>query len=270
MSTITDFFTSSNDKDLALEIISQSADIILASEITPADDIGILDSAIPTAAKFTPAISPVFIVDALIGQMVVIQDDNGAAQEFRITDNDAVSFTVDLEADENNNDKSANYTTTVGYTFILWDDEAYIGDTDEPNFNDEDEEKEFKVGVPKRKRRTDLLEKVVSLEMIIRQVKAGIMKNVYNLKDGDSNSEFHVLKQGSNPGSRTRFYVIAQNVNVKGKNQQLKLLWTTLKQNGARVLGGGDDYETVPTMVQVDSLPIGLETEDYYTVRMAV
>ncbi len=265
-----DFFTSKNDNTLALEVISQSADILIMPDISPADSKGVLNKTIPAASTFTPAVSPVFVVDALIGQLVVIQDDNDNSHEFIIADNDAISFTVDLTSDINGNDPSADYTDTVSYQFILWGQEEFIGDTDESTFNDETEVKEFKVGVPRKKRRDDTLERIVTLETTIRQVKAGIMKAVYNLKDGESNAQFWVLRAGSNPASKVRYYIIAQNVNVQNKLQQLRMLWTTIKPNGGRVLGGGDDYESIPAMISIDSLPISLDDEDYYYIRNAV
>jgi hypothetical protein len=261
-----DFFSSKNDNALAEEIISKSVDVLIMENDSPADSLGVLDKTVPATATFTPATSPAWTDDEKIGQLVAIQDDNDNAHEFVVADNVATNFTVDLTSDINGDDQSANYTDTVSYEFILWGTEQYIGDTDENNFNDEEENKEFLVGVPRKRRREDLLQRTVTLETIIRQVKAGILKAVHNLKD-DSNSTYWVLRAGSDPSSKPRYYIILQNINVVGKVQQLRLLWTTIKSNGARVLGGGEDYEQIPAMITVDSLPISLEDQDYYYVR---
>ncbi len=265
---MSDFYTSKNDAQLAKDIVSDSADMYIMEDETPASDTAVLDKTVPAVAVFTPPVSPAWTIDALIGQLVVIQDDNSNAQEFIIADNTATTFTVDLTSDVDNVDKSAVFTDATTYSYTLWGAEQFIGYTDETSFTDEEEVKEFKTGVPRKKVREDLLEKMISMETTIRTVGAGILKAVYNLKD-ESTATYYILKGGSNPGSnRGHYYIILKNNTVDGKAQQLRLYWSQLNSNGARTIGGGDDYETVPVRISVSRSPLHDEAEDYYRVRI--
>lgn len=261
-----DFFASKNDNALAEEIVSKSADIFVKEGDNPDDSNGVLIKTVPTAATFTPAVSPVWVADEKIGNIVTIQDDNNNAHEFIIDDNDIVSFTVDLESDINGDDQSAKYTDTVSYEFFLWGEEQYMGYTDESSFNDEEETKVFETGTPREEVREDLLKRTVTLETLLRNISAGLLKVAHNLKD-DSNSQYWILRAGSNPTARARYYITIQNRNVEDKLQQLRLLWSTIKNNGARVIGGGEDYEQIPALISAKSAPLYLKDQNYYYVR---
>jgi len=263
------FYENKQDPKLAEDIVSKSTDAYIMVNETPDDDSAVLDLTVPTASVFTPPTSPVWTIDALIGQLVVIEDDNGHASEFVITDNTATSFTVDLESDLNGNDKSANYTDTSTYNFKLWGAEKFLGYTDESSFNDEDENKSFKVDVPRKMVREDLLENTVTLETIVRSVGKDTQKVVYNLDDSDSSTTHEVLNKASNPTSRPFYYLILRNKNVNNKVQELRLFWSQFKPNGARSLGGGDDYENIPAIVTVNSDGLRDDTiGDKYNVRI--
>lgn len=261
------FYDSKNDPQLAKDIVSKSADLYGMEDDTPVDDSAVLDKTVPAAAIFTPPVSPVFVADAKIGQVVVIQDDNNTAHEFVVSDNEIISFTVDLTSDVDGDDQSANFTDTSTYSFKLWGPEFFLGWADESSFTDEEELKEFKEGVPRVKIREDLLEKMVSMETILRTPGPDTLQAVNNLKDG-SNATYYILKGGSDPAVRPFFYIIAKNTTVDGKNQQLRMYYCQINSNGARVLGGGDEYETIPAMISVNKMPLMEETEDRYRVRI--
>lgn len=263
-----DFYTSKNDSQLAKDIISDSTDMYIMENETPASDSGVFVTTVPAAAVLTPLVSPAWTIDALIGQLVVIQDKNGNAQEFIVADNTATSLTVDTTSDVDAVDKSSLFVNGDTYSYTLWGTEQFIGYTDESSFTDEEEVKQFKTGVPRKKVREDLLEKTASLETTIRTVGAGILKAVYNLKD-ESTATYYILKGGSNPGSNRGFYyVILKNNTVDAKAQQLRLYWCQLNANGARTLGGGDDYETIPCRISISASPLHDVAEDFYRVRI--
>jgi len=262
-----DFYTSKNDSKLAEDIVSKSADLYIMEDETPDSDSGVLDKTTPSATTLTPLVSPVWGVNALTGQIVVIQDDNNNAYEFIIASNTATAITVDLTADVDDDDQSANYTTLATFSFKLWGAEQFLGYSDENTFNDEEELKEFKEGVPRKKIREDLLEKLVTLETTIRTSSPGILKAVNNLQD-DSNATYFILKGGSDPATRNHYYLVAKNINVNGKNQQIRMYWCQIHSNGGRVLGGGEEYETIPAMISVNSAPLHNDQEDRYRVRI--
>lgn len=263
-----DFFTSKNDAQLAKDIVSQSADIYIMQNETPVSEVGALDKGVPASSTFTPAVSPAWVIDALVGQIFVLQDDNNNAYEFVVVSNTAAEITFDITSDVDGIDQSAKYTDTNSFSYTLWGVEQFIGYTDESEFNDEEELKEFKTGIPRKKVREDLLEKTVSLETVIRTPGAGVLKAVFNLKD-DSDATYYILKGGSNPGSnRSNFYIILKNSTVAGKAQQLRLYWVQLNANGARSIGGGDEYETIPVRMAINGSPLHDEAEDYYRIRI--
>ena len=139
--------------------------------------------------------------------------------------------------------------------------------------------KQFKRSVPRKLVREDLLENVVTLATVVRTPGQGNLEMAGNLDDAQTNATYHVLSKGSNPPSRPYFYVIAKNTNVNDDNQQLRLHMTQCKTNGARTMGGGDEYEVLPLLFtgMVDTLRgdeiTGEEHEGYnisdkYTVRI--
>lgn len=255
-----DFYTSETDAQLAKDIVSQSADIyIMPKHPMTSTATGVMNKAVPAATTITPAVvpAPAWVVDELIGNVVVLQDDDGGAREFVIADNDATSFTIDLTSDIYGNDHSADYTNAATFAFWIWDAEEFLGWTEGADeFTDEDEVKEFKKGVPREKIREDLLENVVTFATVIRTPGPGNLEMAGNLDDADTNATYHVLTKGSNPPSRPYFYVIAKNTTVNRKEQQLRLHMCQAKTNGARTIGGGDDYEVLPIIFtcNVDTL----------------
>lgn len=262
------FYDSVSDPQLAKDIVSKSADLFVMENDTPADDTAVLNKTVPSAAVFTPPSSPAWTIDAKIGQIVVIQDDNNTAHEFVVADNTATSFTVDLTSDVDGDDQSANFTDTSTYNFFLWTAEKFLGWADENSFNDEEELKEFKVGVPRVKIREDLLEKSVSMETILRTPGPDTLKAVNNLADG-SNATYYILKGGSDPAVRPFYYIIAKNTTVDNKAQQLRMYYCQINSNGPRILGGGDEYETIPAIFSVNKMPLFNDQEDRYRVRIA-
>ena len=245
-----DFYTSKTDAQLAKDIVSQSADIYIMPKhpMTSAED-GVLNNAAPAAAIITPAVvpAPAWVVDELIGNIVVLQDDDGGAYEFVIDDNDATTFTIDITSDICGNDHSADYTNTATFAFWIWDAEEFMGWAEGADeFTDEDENKQFKTGIPKKQVREDLLENVVTFGTVIRTPGPGNLELAGNLDDAQTNATYIVLSKGSNPPSRPFYYVIAQNRTVEAKQQQLRMVMCQGKTNGARTIGGGDEYEVLP------------------------
>ena len=279
-----DFYTSETDPQLAKDIVSQSADVyIMPKHEIDTDSNGVMDKSTPAATTITPATtpSPAWTIDELIGNIVVLQDDNGNAWEFVIADNTATAFTIDLTSDVHGNDHSAAYTDTATFEFWIWDAEEFLGWTEgNDEFTDEDETKQFKKGVPRDMVREDLLENMVTLATVVRTPGYGVLKLANNLDDADSNATYHVLTKGGNPPPRPFFYVILKNRNVNADDQQLRLYMTQCKTNGSRQVGGGDDYETLPLIFtcNADSLrgdeASGADYEGYnisnkYCVRIA-
>jgi hypothetical protein len=261
-----DFYTSETDAQLAKDIVSQSADVYLAPvhPITTTET-GVMNKAVPATTTITPAVvpAPVWVVDELIGNIVVLQDDNGKANEFVIADNDATSFTIDIASDVHGNDHSADYTDAATFAFLIWDAEEFLGYTEgSDEFTDEDEEKMFKRGVPREHIRSDLLENVCTLAVVVRTPGPGNLKLASNLDDTNSNATYNVLEKGSNPPARPYYYVILKNKNVNGDLQQLRLYKTQCKLNGSRVIGGGDEYEILPLLFTCNVDPLrGDETD---------
>ena len=278
-----DFYTGPTDAQLAKDIVSQSCDIyIMPKHIMTSTATGVMNKAVPAATTITPAVvpDPAWVVDELIGNVVVLQDDDGGAYEFVIADNTALAFTIDLTSDVHGNDHSADYTNAATFAFWIWDAEEFLGWTEgSDEFTDEDEMKQFKRSVPRKLVREDLLENVVTLATVVRTPGQGNLEMAGNLDDAQTNATYHVLSKGSNPPSRPYFYVIAKNTNVNGDNQQLRLHMTQAKTNGARTLGGGDEYEVLPLLFtgMVDTLRgdevtgeehDGYNISDKYTVRI--
>lgn len=274
-----DFYTSETDAQLAKDIVSQSADAyVMPKHPMTSVATGVLNNAAPAASIFTPAVvpAPAWVVDELIGNVVVIQDDNGLANEYVIDDNDAVTFTIDITSTVDGNDYSANYTNAATFAFWIWDAEEFLGWTEgAEEFLDEDENKQFKKGVPREQVREDLLENVVTLASVIRTPGPGNLKLANNLSDAKSNATYWILEKGSNPAARPYFYLILKNKNVNGDLQQLRIYMTQAKTNGARTLGGGDEYEVLPLMFtgNIDTLrgdeTDGTNISNKYRVRIA-
>jgi hypothetical protein len=255
-----DFYTSETDAQLAKDIVSQSADIyIMPKHPMTSTATGVMNKAVPAATVLTPAVvpAPAWVVDELIGNIIVLQDDDGGAREFVIADNDATTLTIDLTSDIHGNDHSADYTNAATFAFWIWDAEEFLGWTEGADeFTDEDEMKQFKRGVPREQIREDLLENTVTFATVVRTPGPGNLEMAGNLDDAQTNATYHVLTKGSNPPARPYFYVIAKNKNVDGDNQQLRMYMTQCRTNGARTLGGGDDYENLPLIftLNVDTL----------------
>lgn len=279
-----DFYTSETDAQLAKDIVSQSADVwIMPKHLMTSTATGVLNKAVPAATTITPAVVPVpaWVVDELIGNVVVLQDDDGGAYEFVIADNDATSFTIDLTSDIHGNDHSADYTNAATFAFLIWDVEEFLGYTEGADeFTDEDENKQFKRGVPKELIREDLLENTVTLATVVRTPGPGNLEMAGNLDDANSNATYHVLEKGSNPPARPFFYLILKNTNVNGDAQQLRMYYTQARTNGSRTVGGGDDYENLPLIFTANVDPLrgdeitgeehaGYNVSNKYCVRIA-
>jgi hypothetical protein len=274
-----DFYASETDAQLAKDIVSQSADLyIMPKHPMTSAATGVMNKAVPAATVITPAVvpAPAWVVDELIGNIVVLQDDNGLANEYVIADNDATSFTIDLTSTVDGNDYSANYTNAATFAFWIWDAEEFLGYTEGADeFNDEDENKQFKRGVPREQIREDLLENVVTTAIIVRTPGHGNLMLGSNLDDSKSNATYWVLEKGSNPPARPYYYFIFKNKNVNGDLQQLRLYMNQVTLNGARVLGGGDEYESLPLLItsNVDTLrgdeTDGTNISNKYRVRIA-
>jgi hypothetical protein len=247
-----DFYSSETDAQLAKDIVSQSADVyIMPKHPMTSAATGVMDKSTPAATTITPATvpAPAWVIDELIGNVVILQDDNGKAYEFVIADNTATAFTIDLTSDVHGNDHSADYTDTATFAFWIWDAEEFLGWTEgSDELTDEDENKQFKRGIPRNLIREDLLENTVTLAVVVRTPGYGTLKLGGNLDDTNSNATYHVLEKGSNPPSRPYFYIILKNRNVNGDQQQLRLYMTQCKMNGSRIIGGGDEYETLPLL----------------------
>lgn len=279
------FYASETAAQLAKDIISQSADIwIMPKHVITTTETGVMDKGTPALTTITPADAPptpVWAVSELIGNVVVLQDDDGGAYEYVISANTALAFTIDLASDIYGNDHQADYSDAATFAFWIWDGEEFIGWTEGADeFTDEDENKQFKKGIPKEQVREDLLENVCTFATVIRTPGQGNLEMAGNLDDAQSNGTYHVLSKGSNPPARPFFYVIAKNRNVNGAQQQLRMHMCQCRTNGARTLGGGDEYETLPLMftLNVDTLRgdeiAGEEYPGYnitnkYTVRIA-
>jgi hypothetical protein len=281
---MSDFYTSETDAQLAKDIVSQSADIyIMPKHPMTTTETGVMNKAVPAATVITPAVvpAPAWVVDELIGNVVVLQDDDGGAREFVIADNDATSFTINLTSDVHGNDHSADYTDAATFAFWIWDAEEFLGWTEGADeFTDEDENKQFKRGVPRELVREDLLENTVTLATVVRTPGQGNLEMAGNLDDANSNATYHVLTKGSNPPGRPYFYLILKNTNVNGDAQQLRLYKTQCRTNGARTIGGGDEYESLPLLftANVDTLRgdeitgdehAGYNISNKYCVRIA-
>lgn len=254
-----DFFVSKNDKALAENIVSKSADLYIMPEFDTGN--GVLDLTVPAAATLTDALKA-WGVNALAGLIFIL-----GGFEFVVASNTATAITFDSTSDVDGDDKSALLTDGASYDFRVWDTEEFLGYADETSLTDEEEMKEFKTEIPRKKIREDLLEKMISLATIIRVPSPGILKAAYNLKD-ESNATYYKLEAGSNPNARPVYYLIAKNLNVIGKNQQLRMYYCQIKPNGERVLGGGEDYEQVPVLVAVNSDPLRSDLKDRYRIRI--
>ncbi len=173
------------------------------------------------------------------------------------------------------NDHSADFTDLATFQFWIWDAEEFLGWTEgNDELTDEDENKVFEQGVPKKQIREDLLRNVVTAAVVIKTPGPGNLKLANNLQDDNSNATYYVLEKGSNPLSRGYNYMIFKNKNVANKQQQLRLYMTQAKTNGTRTMGGGDEYEILPILftANVDTLR-GDETDgsnntDKYTIRI--
>lgn len=265
------FYTAKNDVQLANDIVSESADTWVRENETPADNNGTLNTTVPAVAVLTPDTSPVWTDDELIGFLLVLGNDNDSADEFIVADNIATTLTVDLTSDVNTNDKSANFTNSGSYGFKLFGIEQFVGFTmGDDEFNDEEEKKEYKVGIPRRRIREDLVERVVTLVENIRTSGAGIFQSVHNLDNTDSNATYYVLKGSSNPGDKPEFYITLKNQSVDGKNRLLNLVWANFTPNGARIPGGGDtEYETIPVMMNANADPLRADNDgDMFSIRI--
>ena len=124
-----------------------------------------------------------------------------------------------------------------------------IGIIGADEFTDEDENKQFKKGIPRELVREDLLENVVTTSLVIRTPGPANIQLGANLDDAKTNATYYVLEKGSNPAARPYFYVIFKNKNVNGDLQQLRLYMNQIKLNGARTMGGGDEYEVIPLII---------------------
>ena len=274
-----DFYTSKSDAQLAKDIVSQSADAwIMPKHPMTSIQTGVMNKAAPAATVITPAVvpAPAWVVDELIGNVIVLQDDNGLANEYVVADNDALTLTIDLTSTVDGNDFQANYTDAATFAFFIWDAEEFLGHTEgDDEFIDEDEVKVFNTGVPRKKIREDLLENTVSFGTVVKTPGPGNLKLASNLSDAKTNATYHILEKGSNPPARPPFYLILKNKNVNGDLQQLRIYNTQGKLNGSRSPGGGDGYELLPLIFtgNADTLR-GDETDgsnisDKYRVRIA-
>ncbi len=279
-----DFYTSETDAQLAKDIVSQSADVyIMPKHIITSASTAALNKAVPAATVLTPAAvpAPAWVGDELIGNIIVLQDDDGGAYEFVVADNDATTATIDLTSDVHGNDHSADYTDLATFAFWLWDAEEFLGWTEGADeFTDEDENKQFKKSMPRELVREDLIENVITLGTVIRTPGPGNLEMAGNLDDANSNATYHVLEKGSNPPARPYFYLILKNTNVNGDIQQLRIYMTQAKTNGARTIGGGDEYEILPLIFtgNIDTLRgdevtgeehAGYNVSNKYCVRIA-
>ena len=251
-----DFYSSKTDAQLAKDIVSESGDLYIMP-VHPMTSVktGVLNNAVPAASVFTPAVVPVpaWVVDELIGNVVVIQDDDGRANEYVIADNDATTFTIDITSTLDGNDYNANYTNTATFAFFIWDAEEFQGWTEGADaFNDEDENKIFFKEIPREEVRQDLLQNTVTLGTVIRTPGPGNLKLGANLSSAKSNATYHILEKGSNPASRPYFYSILKNRNVNGDLQQLRLYNVQWRQNGEITKGGGDEYEILPLIANAN------------------
>ncbi len=251
-----DFYSSKTDAQLAKDIVSESGDLYIMP-VHPMTSVktGVLNNAIPAASVFTPAVvpAPAWGVDELIGNVVVIQDDNGRANEYVIASNTALAFTIDITSTLDGNDYSANYTNTATFAFFIWDAEEFQGWTEGADaFNDEDENKIFFKEIPREEVRQDLLQNTVTLGTVIRTPGPGNLKLGANLSSAKSNATYHILEKGSNPASRPYFYSILKNRNVNGDLQQLRLYNVQWRQNGEIIKGGGDEYEILPLIANAN------------------
>lgn len=266
-----DFFTSESDAALAQSIVSRSADIYIA-ELFAASS-GVMDKSYAPTTTITPAVSPAWTPDALIGDLVVLQDDNGKAREFVIADNDADSFTVDLTSDVDGNDHSADFTDTDTFQFRIWDAEEFLGYTKgEDEFTDEPETKKFKRGLPRAQVREDVVERIPTLKTVITTPSPGVLKAIGNLKDDNTNATYYVLEAGSNPSARPYYYVILKNTNVNNKAQQLRCYYCQIKADGARKIGGTDtDYEQLGVIITLNADPLrGNDVDDNNLFRVRI
>lgn len=273
-----DFYASKTDAQLALDIVSKSADVyIMPAHPMTSAKTGVLNKTSPTATTITPAVTPApaWVIDELIGNVVVLQDDNGKANEYVITDNSATSITIDLTSTVDGIDYQANYTASATFAFFIWDAEEFLGWTEGGDeFTDEDEVKQFKKSIPRELVREDLLENTVTLGTVIRTPGPGTLKLGSNLSSAKTTATYHILEKGSNPASRPYFYIILKNTTVDGKAQQLRLYNTQCKLNGARVIGGGDEYELLPLLftANIDTLrgdeTDGTNISNKYRVRI--
>ncbi len=279
-----DFYTSETAAQLAKDIVSQSADVyIMPKHPITSVETGVLNNAVPAASTITPAVvpAPVWAIDEMIGNIIVLQDDDGGAYEFVIVSNTALALTIDLTSDVHSNDHSADYTNAATFAFWIWDKEEFLGWTEGADeFTDEDENKQFKKGMPRDLIREDLIENVITLGTVIRTPGPGNLEMAGNLDDANSNATYHVLEKGSNPPARPFFYLILKNTNVNGDIQQLRIYMTQAKTNGARTIGGGDEYEILPLIFtgNIDTLRgdevtgeehAGYNVSNKYCVRIA-
>lgn len=262
-----DLYTGKTDAQMANDIVSDSADLYVAEEITPAgSETAVLDKTTPASTTLTPAVSPTWTISELVGNKVILQDDNGDATIFVISANTADSFTVDLTLDFYGGDKSGDYTDAATFEYVLFEADQFAGWTDPGTFTDEDETKEFKVGLPKQTIREDLVDNTVSVEIPLRLSGPGAWQLGYNLVE-DSNTTYYVLHKESDPAQRPRLLTTLRNAYKKtSKTQDLILLNSIAKSTGSNPLGGTDDgYQMINLMFT------GLQdtlSEKKYSVRI--
>jgi hypothetical protein len=260
-----------DDPQSARDVFLQSADFwarkVLVDNIT-----GVLDLTDPNNATLTPATDPSWVSAAYDGKQLVL---DGNAIEIDTSSDVALTF-----------DASAISGLVDGqtYSFRVQGAAEWVGDSEGKSFDDKPEFLPYKVGIPRKTKRRDLIERVVTAKGKMKSQKFEVILAILGLKDASIAAApeadppvvgYKIGTAGSNPSTYSdRYEFIFQTRSVNNKVRQFIMYYCDISADGSVELDT-DGHKMIGFVVNLYSDPCREDPDtaeqdnNYYMIKEA-